>query len=126
MIRHPDDSLARARRGSRRLAFAGLLLVLCGVAMVLVGLLVVPFFFPFALVAGAGVMLVGWRVRRRLGPTLGVIAAGASVAAGLAVVTAGGVAVVLGALLVAAGCGTLAIVFVDAGRFISRDGSHGG
>ena len=116
--RPPDDPLAQARRANRRLAFAGLLLVLCGLLIVAIGLTVIPFFFPFALVVGAGVMLIGWRMRRRLGPRLGSAAAGASVLAGLGLLVAGGAAVVLGALLAVAGGITLAIVFVDAGRFL--------
>lgn len=116
--RPPDHPLSRARRGNRRVAFAGLLLVLCGLLMVVIGATVIPFFFPFALVVGALVMLVGWRLRRRLGPRLGAVAAGASVLAGLGVLVAGGVAVVLGALLSVAGAVTLVIVFVDAGRFL--------
>ncbi len=116
--RSQNNPLARARRGNRRLAFAGLLLVLCGLLIVAIGATVIPFFFPFALVVGGGVMLIGWRLRRRLGPRLGIAAAGASLLAGLGAALAGGLGLVLGALLAVAGAITLVIVFVDAGRFL--------
>lgn len=118
--RSPNDVLARARRADRRVAFAGLLLVACGALIVGIGLAIVPFLFPFALVAGAGVILVGWRLRHRVRPLLGTAAAGLSVLAGLAVILAGGLALAIGAVLVVAGLMVLVIVFVDAGRFLER------
>lgn len=116
--RAPNDILVRARRADRRVAFAGLLLVACGALIVGIGLAVVPFFFPFALVVGGGVMLTGWRLRRRLRPLLAIAAAGVSILAGLGVMLAGVVALAIGAVLVVAGVVVLAIVFVDAGRFV--------
>jgi hypothetical protein len=112
-----NDPLIRARRGDRRLAFAGLVLMLCGLLIVGVGLTVIPFLFPFALVAGGLVILVGARLRLRLGPATAMLAAGASVLVGLAVIVVGGAALAMGAVLAAGGLLTLAIVFVDAGRF---------
>ncbi|HET8571467.1 MAG TPA: hypothetical protein VFN14_06230 [Candidatus Limnocylindria bacterium] len=118
-MRGSNDPLARARRADQRVAFAGLLLMACGLLIVGIGVSVVPFFFPMLLVIGVGVMLVGWRVRRRMRPLLASAAAGISVLAGLGVILAGYVALAIGAVLVVAGALVLAIVFIDAGRFVA-------
>ncbi len=116
------DPLIRARRGRRRLAAAGWILVVAGPLVALTGLVVLPFAFPFALAAGGLTLLAGRQLVALRGPVSALVAAAITLLAGVATLlgaTMGGTSapplgVILGALLVLLSTTCLAIVFTDA------------
>lgn len=113
--------LEAARRGRRRLVGAGWLLVVGGVLVAVASDVLVPFFSPFGLAAGALTMLAGGQLIRLRTPAAAIAAAAfvllVGAGAGIAAVSghpAGPAAGILAGSLVVVAIPALAVLWIDA------------
>lgn len=116
-----ERELQAARRGRRRLVAAGWLLVAGGLLVALASDVLLPFFAPFGLAAGALTMLAGGQLVRLRTPAAAIAAAAftllAGIGAGIAALggsPAGGTAAALAAGMVGTALPALAILWIDA------------